>query len=111
MHTVKRKSKSTATVLPIVGEERAHQNQNQRHSKNHESYESGSVTSSIDGGGINPCDAAASTRAAFAACISPTPPSVGDFFDGGASDDGIAAFWPVSEVWFGRMAPRPPWLA
>jgi hypothetical protein len=53
-------------------------------------HDSGSVTSSMLGGGMNPCDAAASMRAAFATWGSPMPPCDGDLLLAGAIAEGIA---------------------
>lgn len=53
---------------------------------------------------MKPCDAAASRRAAFAACISSmSPPSSVGRLLGGASVDGIDDIWPVSEMRLGSI--------
>jgi hypothetical protein len=66
-------------------------------------HASGSVASSILGGGINPCEAAASMRAVFATWGSPMPPSVGDLLLAGAIAEGIEEPCPVSGIVLGRI--------
>jgi len=49
--------------------------------------EPGSVTSSMAGGGMKPCELATSVRAAFAACVSLMLPCCGDRLLGVAFDE------------------------
>jgi len=59
-------------------------------------YDSGSVTSSIDGGGMKPCEAATSIRGAFAACDSLMLPCCGERLVEVAIGEGIVDCCPLS---------------
>ena len=66
-------------------------------------HESGSVTSSIAGGGMKPCEEAISVRAAFGAWDSLILPCCGDRLLGVAIVEVLDERWPVSDLELGRM--------